>query len=439
LRSPKGAWRWLVRKEWRELMTSRSWWVMLALTGPLVGVSFISAVRSYAEISEGAGAACGAVCSPLTGIWAPTFGAYELASIFLLPFVAIRLVSGDRRSGALTIESQHSMPVLSRVATKMLVLAGGWLITGLAAIAAIGLWKSYGGSTSGAEIGAIAAGHLLNAGLTIAVATAAASIAEHPSTAAIATLAFTVGTWIVEFVAAVEGGVWSRLAGVTPVAMVADFQHGLVQASVVLAAIVVIGTGLGVAALWTRLAVPVRRRALETAALAAVAALIVMACTAVPGSWDASESRQSSFPEADAEALEHLTAPLAIEAHLAPVDPRRLELERRAFAKLRRVMPHVSITYVARTSSGLYEAQDPGYGEIWYAMDGRRVMNRVTTDEGVVEAVLEVAGVAPVADNEAPYLGHPLAAAPSGAALVFYVLWPALAGAAGFWVMRRHA
>src|SRR5215467_4003967 len=51
LPSRNNAWKWLLQKEWRELMSSRSWWVMLALIGPLVGVSFISAVRSYAEAS----------------------------------------------------------------------------------------------------------------------------------------------------------------------------------------------------------------------------------------------------------------------------------------------------------------------------------------------------------------------------------------------------
>ena len=47
----KSAWIWLLEKEWRELLASRSWWVMLLLIGPLVGVSFISAVRIYAEAS----------------------------------------------------------------------------------------------------------------------------------------------------------------------------------------------------------------------------------------------------------------------------------------------------------------------------------------------------------------------------------------------------
>ena len=51
----------------------------------------------------------------------------------------------------------------------------------------------------------VVAGHLLNAGLTIALAAAAAAITEHPSTAAIVTLTVTVGTWLVNFAAAVNG------------------------------------------------------------------------------------------------------------------------------------------------------------------------------------------------------------------------------------------
>ena len=96
------AWRWLLKKEWRELMSSRSWWVMLALVGPLVGVSFISAVRSYAEASGQGDAAAGLADAlfPLDGIVAPTFSAYEIAASFLLPFVAIRAIASDRTSGA---------------------------------------------------------------------------------------------------------------------------------------------------------------------------------------------------------------------------------------------------------------------------------------------------------------------------------------------------
>jgi hypothetical protein len=42
---------------------------------------------------------------PLDGVVAPTFSAYEIAASFLLPFVAIRAVAGDRISGALNLTS----------------------------------------------------------------------------------------------------------------------------------------------------------------------------------------------------------------------------------------------------------------------------------------------------------------------------------------------
>src|SRR5206468_7427544 len=99
-------------------------------------------------------------------------------------------------------------------------------------------------------------GHFLNAGLTIALAASAASLTDHPSTAAILTLSVTVGTWILNFIAAVQGGLWERAAGYTPTAMVAEFQHGLIRLDVVLAAAAFVAAGLALAAVWTRLGIP---------------------------------------------------------------------------------------------------------------------------------------------------------------------------------------
>src|SRR5205823_3407460 len=180
---------WLVDKEWRELMASKSWWIFLALIGPLVGFSFIQAVRTYGEASGlgGTAAGVGEAFSPLVGIWAPTFSACEVAAAFLLPFVAIRLIAGDRQTGALKIESQHPTPALVRLAAKVLVLLAGWALASAAPAAAIILWKMYGGSLYRPELTSVAGGHFLDAGLTIALAAAAAATTEHPSTAAIAT------------------------------------------------------------------------------------------------------------------------------------------------------------------------------------------------------------------------------------------------------------
>jgi len=432
---------WLLDKERRELAASKSWWVMLLAMGPLVGVSFISAVRTYAEASglNGTAAGVGEAFSPLVGVWAPTFSACELAAAFLLPFVGIRLVSGDRQSGALKLELQHPMPAFVRLGAKAMVLLSAWIVALLAPLIAVVLWRSYGGAIYLPELATVAAGHLLNAGLTVALAASTAAITEHPSTAAILTLTVTVGTWIVNFIAAVQGGVWERVAGYTPTAMVGEFQHALVRLDVVSIAAALIASGLVVAAIWLRLGMPVRRRAYESIALGALTAATLFACTFITPSWDFSENRMNSFARADEEALEQIHAPLSIEAHLAPEDPRRVDLERRALSKLRRVMPQAQVRYVSATSIGIFEQTSQHYGEIWYDLGGKRTMNRATTAEGVLEAIYDLAGVKPPVETDEIFRGHPLAVAPKGAAAVFYGIWPALVVAGAFFVRRRRA
>ena len=441
MRSHKSPFAWLLEKEARELVASRSWWVMLVTIGPLVGVSFISAVRTYAEASglNGTAAGVGEAFSPLVGVWAPTFSACELAAAFLLPFVAIRLVSGDRQSGALKLELQHPMPAIARVSAKALVLLAAWMVAFAAPLVAIVLWRTYGGAVYPPELAAILLGHILNAGLTVALAAATASVSEHPSTAAILTLTVTVGTWVLAFVAAVQGGVWDRAAGYTPTAMVAEFQHGLVPLDAVLVSLTLIAAGLLIAAIWMRLGVSVRRRASESVLVAAVSTALVVLWTLVTPSWDLSENRMNSFPEGDEQTLRHIAGPLRIEAHFAPEDPRRADLEHRALSKLRRVMPGVQVQYVSATSIGLFEQTAPHYGEIWYDLHGKRTMSRTTTAEGVLETIYELAGVPAPVETDEPFRGHPLATPPRGAAPVFYLVWPALVFAAALIVRRRRS
>lgn len=444
MRSPEevSSFRWLVEKESRELVSSRAWWVLLLAMGPLVGVTFISAVRTYGEASglNGTTAGVGEAFSPLVGIWAPTFSACEIAAVFLLPFVAIRLVSGDRLSGALKIEMQHPMPTIARVTAKAIVLFAGWLVASIAPLLAVLLWKSYGGHIYAPELASVTFGHMLNAGLTIALASAAASLTEHPSTAAILTLSVTVGTWILDFIAAVQGGVWERVAGFTPPAMVAEFQHGLIRLDVVLIAIALVMAGLGFAALWLRLGMPVARRVKESVLWGAVAASVLVAAGAARPSWDLSENRMNSFSKPDEAALGRIREPLSIEVHLAPEDPRRADLDRKAIAKLRRVMRSVHVQYVSATSIGLFEQNSPHYGEIWYELGGRREMSRATTTEGALETVYALAGVTPPAErDEDIFRGHPLAVAPTGAAAVFYGVWPALVVAGALIARGRQA
>jgi ABC-2 family transporter protein len=440
LRSRSAVYVALVEKEYRELIAARAWWVLLIAMGPLVGVSFISAVSTYAEASglNGTSAGVGEAFSPLVGIWAPTFSACELAAAFLLPFVAIRVVSGDRQSGARKLELQRPMSSAVRVSAKALVLLGAWLIASLPVAIAIVLWRGYGCHIFTPELTTVAFGHVLNALLTIALAAAAAVLTDHPSTAAILTLGVTVGTWIVNFVAAVHGGWWERAAGYTPTAMVAQFQHGLIRLDVTLITLVLIAVGLTLSAIWMRLGLSIRQRTVESAALALIGAIAIVGFARTHSSWDFSESRSNSFSRVDEVALRQIHAPLRIVAHLAPQDPRRTDLEQRALSKLRRVLPALDVEYVSATSIGLFEQTADAYGEIWYELDGRRQMSRSTTPEGVLETIYALARVTEPSDEARDtFRGYPLAVPPKGAAFVFYGIWPVAIAVTAVVMLRR--
>jgi hypothetical protein len=435
---------WLFAKEWRELMASRAWWVMLVVIGPLVGMSFISAVTAYGELSDagGTGAGVGEAFSPLSGIWAPTFSACELAAAFLLPFVAIRLVSGDRQSGALKIELQHPLSSFTRIAIKSAVLMAGWLIATSAPLIGVGLWASYGGHVDAPELFAVVAGHVLNGGLTIALAAAAAALTEHPATAAIVTLTVTVGTWLINFAAAVNGGWWEQAARFTPTAMVAEFQRGLLRADVTLVAAILIVAGVMLAGVWLRIGQPVSARAQRSVAIVAMAAVLIAGSSAITNSWDVSESRKNSFSRADEAALRTISGELTVRAHFAPEDPRRSDLEYRGLRKLRRAIPGADIAFVSSTSTGLFEQASESYGEVTYELDGRKVVSRIITAEGVRDAVFAVANLQMPPDSQPAdeeFRGHPLAARPRGAAATFYVAWPLVIAGWAFYSQWRTA
>ncbi|HUR20938.1 MAG TPA: hypothetical protein VMZ90_09040 [Vicinamibacterales bacterium] len=434
--------KWLLIKEWRELWTARAWWLMLAVSGPVVGLSFINAVQLYAEASgfNGTSEGVGEAFSPLVGVWAPTFSSYALLATFIFPFVVIRLVGGDRQSGALKLELQQGIPPIARMGAKALVLLAGWMVTMVPVALALALWKSYGGSIYEPEVATVLIGHVLNAGLTVALGSAAAALSDHPSTAAIITLSVTVGTWVVSFLAALHGGVWDRIAAFTPPALVAQFQHGLIRLDVTFAALTLAALGLVISAIWIRLGVPTRRRAGETAAALAVAGVAVAACTLLRPSWDMAENRQNSFSRSDEAALAAIARPLHIEAHFAAEDARRTELERMALSKLRRVMPHLTVQYVARTSVGLFEQNTEHYGEIIYTLGGKQATSRIVSADGVLETIYELAGVTPPdVGGEAVFRGHPLAVPPRHAGTVFYGVWLAVVTAGAFVRYRRMA
>ncbi len=408
-------------------MASRAYWLLLLMMGPLLGHGFITAVDAYAEASGigGGPAALAQGLTPLDGIFVPAFGAYDLAVTFLFPFVAIRLVSSERESGAWKLMAQMRAGEVAIMIAKAVALAAGMAIAWLPGFAAVILWKMYGGAIYAPELLTLLLGHALRTIVSAGVAVAAAAIAKNSSSAAIATLGFTVGTWALDFVAAGRGGVLQKLASFTPAAALRVFEQGELRLSTVVVSCLVGLAGFALAAIWSSASRTMRWRA-----AAAVATIVLLACMATSASflratWDLSENRRNSFSADDEAALRRIATPLRISVYLAPEDPRLMDLERNVLSKLQRVLNQVDIQYAAKSQTGLFEAPGDRYGEIWYEIDGRKTMSRSATEPIVLDTIYQLAGLPRLErKTDGGVAGHPLAARPFGAGWLFYLLFP---------------
>lgn len=406
------------------------------MTGPLVGQAFITAVESYAEVSGAGGgpAALAQGLSPLDGILVPTLGAYDLVVTFLFPFVAIRLVAAERESGAGKLLAQTPTGLGLRLAVKVGVLLFGWLIALLPAFVALLLWRGQGGHLNFAEMANVFLGHLLHALLAAGVAVAAVAVCRSSASAAIVTLGFTVGTWALDFVAAGRGGLLALLAPFTPAAALRTFEHGELRLAVVAVVILASLAGFAFAGLWLDPYRSFSSRLTHSAALVLLTTVVALLASSWRAGWDLAEDRRNSFSRADEAVLRRIDQPVHVTVYLSPEDPKLTDLQQNVLAKLRRVLPHFDVTYAAQSRTGLFEDADSHYGEIWYQVGKRRDLVRSTIEPVVLSKIYELAGVAALSGasgkSELSYPGYPLAASTRGAAPLFFIAWPLLAGLA---------
>jgi len=417
----------LVRKEIAELTASRAFWLLLLIVGLLTGQSFITAMHAYAEASGigGGPAALAQGLSPLDGILTPTLGAYDLAITLLFPFVAIRLVANEKSSDALKLMLQWPASIERQIAAKVLALLIAWIVSLIPFFIALAMWRSYGGHLYAPEVLNLLAGYTLRFLLTAGIAIAAAALMSGAANAAIVVLAFTIGTWALDFIAAGRGGILQTLASFTPTATLRGFERGLLRIDVVLVMLTLSLLGFGIATQWLHLGRSIRARSAGTAVLLILATLaIVNVLMLVRTSFDVSENHRNSFAPSDERVLSSIDTPLTITVFLSAEDPRMMDFENNVLLKLRRSMRDVNVTYPLAGRSGLFE-NDTRYGTIDYRLGAKTATSRSTTEEIVLDTIYELAGVRTPAREPSTYPGYPLARKPNSVALVFYLLWPA--------------
>jgi ABC-type transport system involved in multi-copper enzyme maturation permease subunit len=429
----------LLAKELAEVLSGRALWTMLLILCPLVGYSFFQAVSLYGEASAAARdqSQLASGLSPLDGVLVPTFGGFYLAVTLLFPFVAIRALGREKETGALRLLVQLPYRVPMLIAAKMAAIAAAWMIAIVPALSALVIWALLGGHLYAPETLDLLLGQLLYGLLVGAIALFAAAISESSATAAIVTLAFTIGSWVLDFALAGQPGVlqWISLLSLTQA--LRSFEQGLLSVGLSIGIVAAIGGFAAVAAVWLHPGTPLRAKLTWSAACVAVVALVLAAATQIRLSVDLTEDRRNSFPAADQRALTELREPLLITVHLASEDPRYVDLRRNVLAKLERVMPHVTIRLATAGQSIVGSTSEESYGEIEYSYGGKTVKTRSTSHREALPLLYGLAGKPiPTPFPGDDYPGYPLVSDGTLALPWFFGALPLLIIVAWWWSRR---
>jgi len=335
----------LLAKEIREVLGGRALWIMLLLLCPLVGYSFFQAVSLYGEASTAAlqSPVLARSLSPLDGVLVPSFGAFYVAVTLLFPFVAIRVLGHEKESGALRLLVQLPYRSATLIAAKLAAVLAAWLVASLPVLSALAIWRALGGHMAAAETLNLLLGHLLYGALVGAIALFAAAVSESAATAAIVALAFTIGSWVLDFTVAGQPGVFAWISQMSLTQILHVFEQGMFSAGLVLGIAVAIAGFAALAAVWLPPGVAPRTKLVRSFGCIAAAGVLFAAASRIGLAADVTEDRRNSFSAADQRALAALAKPLMVTVHLAPEDPRYVDLGRNVLAKLGRALPDLTI------------------------------------------------------------------------------------------------
>jgi ABC-2 type transport system permease protein len=430
----------LLIKELWDILSGRSLWTMLLILCPLVGYSFFQAVALYSEASAAArdSPALASGLSPLDGVLVPTFGALYLSTTLLFPFVAIRTLGHEKESGALQLLVQLPYRVSTLIVTKLAAICTAWLISAIPAISALVIWQLIGGHLYAPESLNLILGQLLYGMLVGAIALFSAAICESSATAAIMTLAFTIGSWVLDFALAGQPGLLQWISHLSLTQTLRSFERGLLSIGLLLGIISAIGVFSALATLWLHPGTAPRTKVMRSLGCVLILAIALAFAMQIGLSIDVAEDRRNSFPVADQRALAEMHDPLIITVHFAPEDPRYVDLRRNVLAKLERVLPDVTVRLATTGQSMVGSTSDEAYGEVEYSYRGRSATSRSTSHREVLPVLYGLAEKPiPTPLPAEDYPGYPLIAGTDPSLLWFFGVLPPVIVIA--WLRSRRA
>jgi ABC-type transport system involved in multi-copper enzyme maturation permease subunit len=400
----------------------------------LVGYSFFQAVSIYSEASASTSqsAAASTSLSPLDGILVPTFGSFYVAVTLLFPFVAIRVLGQERESGALRLLVQLPYSPSTLITAKLGAVLAAWVLVSIPALSTLAIWLSLGGHLAPSETFNLLFGHLLYGLLIGAIALFATTISESSATAAIITLAITIGSWVLDFTVAGHSGLAAWLAQISLTQTLRTFEQGLFSGGLVLGIVAVVCGLAALCSVWLPPGTPLAAKFARSLPCVLATVIALGIATQIRTSVDVAEDRRNSFPPPDQLALATLRLPLVVTVNLVPEDPRYVDLQRNVLGKLERAMPDVSIVLAGNRRD--FADKSDAYGQIEYVYGNRSDVTRSTSAREILPLLYALAETQPPKPAQAAdYPGYPLVASADATLPWFFGGLPVLIALAWWW------
>jgi ABC-type transport system involved in multi-copper enzyme maturation permease subunit len=418
----------LFQKEVNSLFTVKALWIMLIILSLLTGYSFVQAVslfsqasrtaQQYPEMARG--------MDPFRGVFVPCFGALYLVTTLLFPFAAIKLISSEKHSGSLKLLVQSLLSLRHIITVKAAALAVGWLLALVPALSAVAAWEMLGGHIYLPEVLNLVLGYTLYAFVITGIAFFAASLTNSTATAAILTLAFTLGSWVLDFATGTQSQL-HIISAISLTALLRSFERGLFSLSTAGQALIAGSGFLVLSAVWLNSGIKLRCKLFRSLLVVLSCVLLSFPVSSIRVFHDATENRSNSFSSADETALKQMNHPLTVTVYLSREDSRRHDYETNILNKLQRTVPDLTVVFPYDSTGSLPGTQnDNRYGVIEYDYNGSHDESWSNSPGEVLPILHQLAGQTVTFSEVQQYHGYPIVTDAAPFITWFYIILPTM-------------
>lgn len=413
-----------------EISKGASFWCIMIGASFLIGFSFIQGAALFTEASRSAADAPGLLAgiNPFDGVFVPTFGAFYLVQTLLLPFVVVGIFANEKESGAERLNHLAPWSLCEDLTSRFFTFLATWLGVFLLPLSTLLVWNLNSGHLYFCEMFNLILGHALYGFIIFGISFFATSVSASSATSAIIVLAFTLGSWILDFMAPAQTGWLLELSTLSLTAQIRSFESGLLDVGILLKMLALFATFLGIGVIANAPTKRVKSKFLESIFIGFVCILFFVFIPGQKFSYDLTEDRRHSFDSASETALKSLKDPLVLHIALSPDDSRFKDFNRSVLRPLVRAVPLLTYEFDAKgvAMNALAPNGTDSYGIVTYTYRSKSDQSRSTSPEEVLSIIFKLANIQVSEASEVPYRGYPLELSPIAPKLIYYVFFPLL-------------